>query len=191
MREKNDLLPFLNLCVSAGVPPNERWPFSGEQTRHLSKVLHHLGGKTLWKCALPGIFFAVIFSLRVTHKIQTSWQDLKKKEKETFRTPVCHLSHVHRDINWQTAFLHPDTHAHSNGGWRRANGVEFFAFINLHTHTNTRTRTGTWQSQWLLSEPTYGLKSHICTLFHQWEFAWQRATKTPASHRELHTQLHH
>lgn len=31
---------FVRAC--AGMPPLERWPFSGEQTRHLSKVLHHL-----------------------------------------------------------------------------------------------------------------------------------------------------
>lgn len=52
MGEKNDVFPFAIVrvcaCVCAGVPLLERWPFNSEQTRHLSKVLRHLGGR------LPG-----------------------------------------------------------------------------------------------------------------------------------------
>lgn len=38
------------VCVCAGMPPLERWPFSREQTRHLSKVLHHLREDSVEMC---------------------------------------------------------------------------------------------------------------------------------------------
>lgn len=66
----------------AGMPPLERWPFSGEQTRHLSKVLHHLREDSVEMC-FARLSFTVIFSLSVIHKIQTPWRDLWRKKNLT------------------------------------------------------------------------------------------------------------
>lgn len=60
------------MCVFCALVPIchriARWPLSGKQTRHLSKVLHHLREDSI-KMGFARLALAAVFSLPLAHEI--------------------------------------------------------------------------------------------------------------------------